>query len=234
MYKYKMFLDKDKETEWLNKLAKEGLYATSFFAGFWTFEEGAPNEYTYQIDFGDKFGSVSSDYKEFMDESNIEIVFNWGFWVALRKKTSLGEFNLYTDVDSQIEHYKKILLMFKCVTIFELVILLIEILLLSLNGFSAAGLAPITVILAIVLAFVNITIRTANTVDELIERKTGIANQKKKNVSPLIPSGLLLNSCGLLMQDSVSEPLVRIVQILALIFMFTGIFITCKKRKENA
>lgn len=54
-----------------------------------------------------------------MSDADIEIVQTWGFWIFLRKLTSKGEFELYSDVDSQIEHYQKIKKMFKIVTIEE-------------------------------------------------------------------------------------------------------------------
>lgn len=38
MKKFRLYLDKDKETEWLNQLAKEGYALKKFFAGVYTFE----------------------------------------------------------------------------------------------------------------------------------------------------------------------------------------------------
>ena len=117
MIKFRLYWDKDKETVWLNDMAAKGYAMTGFFAGFYTFEKCEPGEYTYQIDFGDKFGSVTNDYREFMEETGVEIVQTWGFWVILRKKTADGPFVLYTDVDSQITHYTKIRNMFKVAAI---------------------------------------------------------------------------------------------------------------------
>lgn len=99
-----------------------------FFAGFYKFEVCKPGEYVYQIDFGTKLYAVSDDYREFMAENNIEIVCLWGYWIILRKRSSEGEFVLYTDVDSSIEHYTKILKMFKAVSIIELICFFVEVL----------------------------------------------------------------------------------------------------------
>ena len=107
MIKFKLYFDKDKETAWLNEMSSNGWSMNGFFAGFYRFEPCEKGKYTYQIDFGNKLFSVSDDYKEFMAEADIEIVQTWGFWVFLRKLTAKGDFELYTDVDSQIDHYKK-------------------------------------------------------------------------------------------------------------------------------
>ena len=42
-----------------------------------------------------------------MQEMGAEIIANWGFWAVLRKPADEGTFELYSDVDSQIEHYTK-------------------------------------------------------------------------------------------------------------------------------
>lgn len=231
MVKYKLYFDKDQETQWLNELSKEGWAMTSFFAGLYTFEKCEPGKYIYQVDFGGSFGHVSGDYREFMAESNIEIVQCWGPWVILRKLASEGDFVLYTDVDSQIEQYKKILFMFKLVTIFELLILAVEILGI-VNGSKLAW-ALTFLIAAIVVTMFRAVIRTKNIIHELNERKTGIAQTKNNNVSPILPAALLVNSCALMMGDSVSYPLHLTVQILAIVLMLVGIVATCAKRKEN-
>lgn len=99
MTKFRLYFDKDKETAWINEMVKKGYAMTGFFAGFYQFEACTPGEYVYQIDFGSKMFSVSNDYREFMEENNIEIVCLWGYWIILRKRTVDGKFVLYTDVD---------------------------------------------------------------------------------------------------------------------------------------
>lgn len=113
MIKFRLYFDKDKETDWINKMSEEGYAMTGFFAGFYWFEKCEPGKYVYQIDFGEKLFAVSNNYREFMQETGIEIVQTWGYWIILRKLASEGEFQLYTDVDSSIEHYTKIRTMFK-------------------------------------------------------------------------------------------------------------------------
>ena len=78
MIKFRLYYDKDKETVWLNDMVASGYSMTGFFAGFYTFEKCEPGEYIYQIDFSDKFSSVTNDYREFMEETGIEIIQTWG------------------------------------------------------------------------------------------------------------------------------------------------------------
>lgn len=66
MTKFRLYFDKDKETAWLNEMAKKGYAMTGFFAGFYQFEACEPGEYIYQIDFSSKMFSVSDDYREFI------------------------------------------------------------------------------------------------------------------------------------------------------------------------
>lgn len=231
MVKFRLYYDKDKETKWLNEMAAQGKYMSSFVGGFYTFEEGEPGKYEYQIDFGTKFGSVSEDYREFMKDAGIEVVQVWGPWVILRKETSEEPFTLYSDVDSQIEQYKKILAMFKGVAIFELLILLFEIYGYSRTQ-SIVTLVCIFIIAAITLTIIKAGIGTKNILHKLNERKTGIAEKENKQLSALLPTGLLCNSCALLLQDSISAPIRYIVQILAIVLMLAGLILTCQKKKE--
>ena len=127
MIRFRLYYNKDTETEWLNKMAADGWALTGFFAGFYRFEECEKGEYTYQVDLGDQLFSVSSEYRELMEELGVEIVTLWGYWIILRKRTADGPFELYTDVESQIEHYTKILRMFKVVCILEIICMLIEV-----------------------------------------------------------------------------------------------------------
>ena len=235
MIKFRMYYDKDKETLWLNDMAAKGYAMTGFFAGFYTFEKCEPGEYTYQIDFGDKFGKVSDDYREFMEETGVEIVQLWSFWAFLRKKTKDGPFVLYTDVDSQITHYTKIRNMFKVAAIIELICFYIE-----LFAFYQlpAGERTLNLIFTIIVGtFVVVIMKAAlstnKIIGELKERKGEINTMKKNNVSPLLTSGLLLNACALIMTGSSLDIVKLIVQIAAIIIMLVGIYQTSRNMKDT-
>ena len=230
MIKFKLYFDKDKETQWLNEMSQKGWAMTGFFAGFYRFEPCEKGKYSYQIDFGNEFFSVSDDYREFMSDSDIEIIQSWGFWVFLRKLSSEGEFQLYTDVDSQIEHYKKIRNMFKAVTVIELICLFIELFSASMTN-SPLLWSFVFLILAIIIAFFNITNRTNDIIHELTERKTGIEEPRSKSISIFLITGLLLNSCVLMMKDSIPPYIVCPIQILVIALMLIGVYQTARRRR---
>ena len=226
MTKFRLYLDKDKETTWINEMAAKGYALKKFFAGFYTFEKCKPGEYIYQIDFGSKLYTVSDDYREFMAENNIEIVCLWGYWIILRKRANEGEFVLYTDVDSSIEHYTKILKMFKAVSIIELICFFIETLA-AMNG-AAIGVFGMFLIGAIAIAMMRATLSTKRTINELKERKgePPAKGLKSGNVSPLLLAGLFLNlaATSLSNRNYLPEYLVTGIQITAIILMFVGIY----------
>lgn len=230
MVKFRLYFDKDEETVWLNEMAARGYAMKRFFAGFYWFEQCEPGEYVYQVDLGNRLFSVSDDYREFMEDTGVEIVQSWGFWVILRRPASEGEFQLYTDVDSSIEHYSRIRRMFKAAIILELICLMIE-------GYGTAvgntwAVAFVFLIGAMVLALVNAVNKTNCMIAELQNRKgEQFQTCRNRNVSPLVPSGMVLNSCAILMEDSVSHPVKRVIQIIAIIFMLIGVYQTSRSRR---
>ncbi len=234
MIKFKLYFDKDEETKWLNQLASEGWAMTGFFAGFYTFEKCEKGQWIYQIDFGEKFGRATENYREFMAEAGIEIVQCWGYWIILRKRASEGSFQLYTDVESSIEHYTNILKLFKVVTILNITGLFMEIIA-ALNGFSF-GWALACLIGALVVVLVNATLKTKNTINELKSRQTGIeAVKDNRNISPFLSIGLLFNSLAVIINISVkiSIPIQLSLQIIAIVLMLIGIYKTAEIQKNN-
>ncbi|MCC2254212.1 DUF2812 domain-containing protein [Ruminococcus sp. CLA-AA-H200] len=127
MIKFRLYLNKDKETEWLNSMVRKGWALTGFKLGFYTFSPCEPGEYIYQIDFGDKLYFASEEYRELMSDVGAEIVVLWGWWIILRRKAAEGPFELYTDRESMIEHYTKIRQMLIAVGIIETVCMLMQV-----------------------------------------------------------------------------------------------------------
>lgn len=229
MIAFRLYFDKDKETLWLNEMADQGYAMTGFFAGFYTFEKCEPGEYRYQVDFSDNPFKISKDYHEFMEEMDIEIVQRWFFWVLLRKKADKGDFQLYTDVDSSIAHYSKIRMLFKIVTIIELICFMTECICAAMIN------SPWPVFFAFLLAIIifamlRAVVTTNKVIAELKERK-GEPSCINKNAgpSPCLLAGLLLNSCALMLNDSISHYIKYSVQITAIILMLIGIVQVCRK-----
>lgn len=232
MIKFKLYLDKDAETKWLNEMAEKGWAMKSFFAGFYVFNKCEEGKYVYQIDFGSRPFKVSEEYREFMEDAGIEIVQTWGWWVILRKLAAEGRFELYTDVESSIEHYTKIRIMFKIVTVIEIILLWIEIMG-AVVGKSSAAWAGFFIIGALIVGLVRITIHTTDIINNLKERQTGIPAEKKRNVSIILAMGLLLNGMAFLIEDSVSKGAVHVVQIFAIILILAGIWDVFRKNKRQ-
>ncbi len=232
MIKFRVYLDKDKETKWLNEMAEQGWAMKHFFLGVYTFEQCEKGKYQYQIDFGDTAFGVSKDYREFMEDSNVEIVQTWGFWVILRKETEKGEFVLYSDVDSQIKHYTKILRLFQTVTIIDLLALLYEAYAASVLD-NALAWTCLFVVLAAVIVFLNCVANTRNIIAELKERKTGISDTKRTNLSTLLAIGFMINACTFLFDANTHYSLRLMAQIAAIAFMVAGIYDTARKVKNN-
>lgn len=228
MIRFKLYYDKDKETVWLTMVASEGWALKSFFAGFYKFEPCEKGEYIYQID----FGAVSEEYRELMRELDVEIVVLWGYWIILRKRAADGPFELYTDVDSEIEHYRKIRRMFKVATIIELLVLFMEI----YAGMIGEGIGWVFALLIslFVLACADAVFRTNEVIARLEEQKSGIETDKKGgNALALIITsiGLLTNSCMLLVEESISPLISYPVHIFAIVMMAVGIVLTVKEGK---
>ena len=228
MIRFRLYYNKDTETEWLNKMAADGWALTGFFAGFYRFEECEKGEYTYQVDLGDQLFSVSSEYRELMEELGVEIVVLWGYWIILRKRTADGPFELYTDVDSQIEHYTKILRMFKVACILEIICMLIEV----AGGLSGnpVGWAAAVLLGAFVRVCVTAVGKTKGVLAQLEATKSGIEQENSvRTISVLLPTGLLINACLLAVQDSISPVIHMVLQILAIILMVAGLILTVKQ-----
>lgn len=129
LVRWKFYFDKDKEEQWLNEMAAKGWSMKSFFAGRYTFEQTQQGEYLYQVELLPRNVKEKSEYLHFLEhEMGVELVQEWGFWIFLRKKSSEGAFELYTDAASKAEHYRKISHLFFAVAGLEFLVGLSEML----------------------------------------------------------------------------------------------------------
>lgn len=112
MKKFRLYYDKDKETQWLQRMANQGWALEEFFLGVYTFVPCEPGEYRCQIDFLEN-GADFEGYRQLMEDSGVEVICRWGRWVFLRKKVADGPFVLYTDTESLIRHYGNIRAFFR-------------------------------------------------------------------------------------------------------------------------
>lgn len=238
MTKFRIYFDKDKEVTWLNEMAAKGWAMTGFGACVYHFEPCRPGEYLYQIDFGEDAFSVSEDYREFMSEAGVEIVSFWGPYVFLRKKAEEGAFELYTDVESIMEHYKKIRTMFKIGFILEALCLFMEVLA-GLGGGNPMGWVAAFFILAVMMVFIRQIVRINGIVAELSERLGGEperASLEGRKSSFVLVVGIVFTGLSILIDRLISNPSYDLAKLflwgVALVCLLAGMFLTERKRKS--
>jgi len=108
---FKFFFDFEKEENWVNQMASRGMNYVSYSPlGKYYFEEGIPGEYIYRFELLEEIPSSPANisYIKFMEETGAECVSTYMRWAVFRKKASQGAFNLYSDYDSKIKHYERI------------------------------------------------------------------------------------------------------------------------------
>lgn len=122
MIQFKLTFDKDMEEDWLNDWCQRGWAFKRFCMGFFTFTPCRPGEFIYRIDLVPGTGLRCDDYwgyAAFMEEMGVEVLQRWGRWAYLCKRAEDGPFDIYTDLDSQIELYRRMRRMFLWVLIGE-------------------------------------------------------------------------------------------------------------------
>ncbi|MDR0509115.1 MAG: DUF2812 domain-containing protein [Candidatus Methanoplasma sp.] len=121
---WKWFIDYEKEEAWLNEMSAKGFAFTDYFLGRYTFKDSAPGEYIYRMEYLKKYPShpESQQYLKFMAEAGAECVSSWFLWAYFRKKAENGTFDIYSDIDSRIAHYKRIGAFFLILGILEAVL----------------------------------------------------------------------------------------------------------------
>ncbi|WP_026695407.1 DUF2812 domain-containing protein [Peribacillus kribbensis] len=111
--KFRFYLDHEKEEKWINEMAGSGWHLKKFTLGRFTFEKGEPGTCIYRNEFiSGMSNDEKKDYFEFLKDSGITIVHELGGWVYMKKDAADGPFEIYTDTESKISYYKRMLNMF--------------------------------------------------------------------------------------------------------------------------
>jgi len=121
---WRWFIDYEKEETWLNEMSAKGLALIDYFLCRYSFVASAPGEYIYRIELLEHLPShpESQQYLNFMAENGTEHVASWHRWVYFRRKTEVGAFDIYSDIDSRMAHYKRVGTLFLCIGIAEICI----------------------------------------------------------------------------------------------------------------
>lgn len=95
----------DKEEIWLNKMANQGWVLDSVGLYTYKFIQCDSEEYTVRLE----MHSYDDNYIDFMRETGAEYVGQRMMkWIYFRKKVSNGEFYIFSDLDSKINHLNRI------------------------------------------------------------------------------------------------------------------------------
>ena len=111
---YKLFTDYEKEENWLNEMSAKGLAFEDYTLGRYAFSDCKPGEYIYRLELLENLprNPESQKYLSFMAESGAEPVASWFRWIYFRKKAEDGPFDIYSDIDSKIAHFRRIMWLF--------------------------------------------------------------------------------------------------------------------------
>lgn len=122
----------DKEEKWLNECSAKGLHLCDVGFLRYTFEEGLPGAYSHKLELLKNWPShpESEAYIHFLEDTGVEMVGSIFRWVYFRKKTELGQFDLFSDLDSRINHLNRILMLF-------IPLMILEFSVIPMNLFSA-------------------------------------------------------------------------------------------------
>ena len=110
--------DFDKEERWLNSMAQQGWVLDRLGFCRYEFVRCEPGEYIVRLEMREH----DESYLSFMADTGAEYVGRMVKWIYFRRKAELGAFDIFSDLDSRLEHLKKISWMLRVVGIANLVI----------------------------------------------------------------------------------------------------------------
>jgi hypothetical protein len=108
--RWKFFLDYEKEEKWLNEMSAKGFAFRDYCFGRYTFTDSEPGEYIYRIELLQNYPGhpESRKYIGFMEANGVEAVASWFAWVYFRKKAQDGSFDIYSDIESRLIHFRRV------------------------------------------------------------------------------------------------------------------------------
>lgn len=109
----------ENESKWLNEMSDKGWQLEKPGLFRYTFVQGEPGKYRYDMEYLDANGEKRNEYFAFLEETGIEIVGQLGNWAYYRKPDNGKPFAIFSDTASKIAHYKRILLFLLIITPLE-------------------------------------------------------------------------------------------------------------------
>jgi hypothetical protein len=107
------FNDVETEEAWINEMAAKGLDlvgANKIGPPPYHFVEGEPGEWIYRVEFlpAEAQKPAGRRYLEFMTEAGVETVWARGPKAVFRKRSADGPFEIHSDLDSRIAHFRRV------------------------------------------------------------------------------------------------------------------------------
>ena len=94
----------DKEEDWLNEMALQGWVLDRVGLCTYHFIACEPGEYSVRLE----MHGLDERYLDFMAETGAEYIGRMVQWIYFRKKTAAGTFDIFSDIDSKIQHLSRI------------------------------------------------------------------------------------------------------------------------------
>lgn len=110
--------DFDKEEQWLNSMAQQGWVLDRVGFCRYEFVRCEPGEYIVRLEMREH----DEGYLSFMSDTGAEYVGRVVKWIYFRRKAEFGPFDIFSDLDSRLEHLKRISSTLRVVGIANLVI----------------------------------------------------------------------------------------------------------------
>ena len=104
MYKWFWVWNFEKEEEWLNEMAMNGWALVSVGFARYTFERSEPGGYIVRLEMHD----FDQSYISFMEDTGAEYIGRVFKWIYFRRASELGQFDIFSDIDSKLAHLKNI------------------------------------------------------------------------------------------------------------------------------
>lgn len=114
---------------WVNQMSNQGWNLVSAYFGYYTFEKCEPDEFVYRIDIlksDPAINDESYNYLRFMQGLGADYIGITNNWVMFRMKNSSNGFEVFSDMDSRINHLNKVLKNIIGILVFITILFIIE------------------------------------------------------------------------------------------------------------
>lgn len=110
--RYKLFMawEHEEEEKWLAEMESQGWHLIDAAGIKYRFEKGEPDKYIYRLEMLPAMPGApeSQEYLQFMEETGAEMIGSYLKWVYFRKENDGTPFEIYSDIDSKLEHFRRI------------------------------------------------------------------------------------------------------------------------------